>query len=173
MKGKIILVEGPDCTGKTTLCNQLINRHSFYYKHLTRPVDVESLYIQLIKELKKAKKTGMNIVIDRAYISNIVYANVFQDAGVLSNKLRLKINKLVDMIIICLPSNKLEYLKKFNGLKESRKELYNDMEKVYDEFEKSFNLAFLKHKKVLRYNYQLQSLDTLDQYVDQEIISNL
>lgn len=77
------------------------------------------------------------------------------------------------MIIICLPSNKLEYLKKFNRLKKSRKELYNDMEEVYDEFEKSFNLTFLKHKKVLRYNYQLQSLDTLDQYVDQEIISNL
>lgn len=173
MKGKIILIEGPDCTGKTTLCNQLINRHSFYYKHLTRPVDVEALYIQLIKELKKAKKTGMNIVIDRAYISNIVYANVFQDAGVLSNKLRLKINKLVDMIIICLPSNKLEYLKKFNGLKESRKELYDNMEEVYDEFERSFNLNFLKHKKVLRYNYQLQSLDTLDQYVDQEIIGKL
>lgn len=173
MKGKIILIEGPDCTGKTTLCDQLINRHGFYYKHLKRPVDVELLYTQLIKELKKAKKVGMNIVIDRAYISNIVYANVFQDAGVLSNKLRLKINKLVDMIIICLPSNKLEYLKKFNRLKKSRKELYNDMEEVYDEFEKSFNLTFLKHKKVLRYNYQLQSLDTLDQYVDQEIISNL
>lgn len=73
----IVILEGPDGSGKTTLCNNLVAKG---YKHISNlprewpeQYDIyEYLFLKLIKNYN-------NVVIDRSFISEIVYRIVKQD----------------------------------------------------------------------------------------------
>lgn len=129
----IVLIEGPDGTGKTTLAKILRDKYDFIYIHLGPCADIEKTYKELISKLKRYKEFKVNAVIDRAVYSNYVYSEIF-GGDKLSSKKCGKFLRLVDKIIMCLPKNKELYLKEFNNLKKERAELYNEMGQVYDKF---------------------------------------
>lgn len=142
-----VLVEGPDCTGKTTLCEDIASR-GFNYIHLSKTDDVNELYVNLTKELDN----NYNNVIDRAVISNKVYQTVFGDGEIVRDDIRDEFLLKIDLIIICLPRDKKRYLRFFNKTKSIRSELYDNMNDIYDEFERSFNYDFLKGIMIQRYD---------------------
>lgn len=102
-KGKLIVVEGPDGAGKTTLCNKLSdaivlkanlksivyslpNKQSFGYRKMrdlltkvNTPTDLlQSIMIVNTKELlvnqvKDALENNINVILDRWLISTIIY----------------------------------------------------------------------------------------------------
>lgn len=102
-KGKLIVVEGPDGSGKTTLCNKLSdnivlkanlksivyslpNKQSFGYRKMRNlltkvntPTDLlQSIMIVNMKELlinqvKEALDSNINVILDRWLISTIIY----------------------------------------------------------------------------------------------------
>lgn len=128
----VVLLEGPDGTGKTTLAEQFKTR-DFEYWHFSRMEDVEATYKQIIKDLEIAKKEQRNIVIDRLFISNWVYQTVFKDGQIVSSETVKKVLSLIDSIIFCYPRNPksvAEYLKRFKKLKTERAEDYSDMTEV-------------------------------------------
>lgn len=142
----IILFEGPDGTGKTTLAKNLANRlidnkETCLFIHCTnnsqdKNVTVEEGYERLLKDLNYWRSLGYNVIIDRAWVSNIVYSSVFEpDATHISNKLSEELFKAVDKAIICLPADKARYMKQFENLAKNREEAYTEnMDKVYDLF---------------------------------------
>lgn len=142
----IYLLEGPDGTGKSTLAKLLIDfsfraKKSCMYYHCTSTsqstsLSVEKAYKIFLKDLKKWRAFDYDVVIDRAWVSNIVYTQVY-DPGKkhVSDKLSKKLFDAVDKAIICLPKNKEEYLKRFYELAQQRDEAYVDrMDKIYDKF---------------------------------------
>lgn len=131
---KIILVEGPDCSGKTTICNSIVDNFNFKCLHLSKLKDnqsVDEFYINFIDNLKIQKQNNMNIVLDRAYISNIIYSTVFKQDETISRYLMDELKKLIDIIILCIP-DKDKYITHFNNIKNQRFELYDNMNDIYD-----------------------------------------
>lgn len=164
----IILIEGPDGVGKTTLALKLKNLYSCEYIHSPTVSDVESYYKQLILKIYSVKEQGGNLVIDRASISNKIYTTVFGDTTLLSNKSREEFENNVDLIIYCLPYDREEYLNTFNQLKNNRWEKYQQMGKIYDEFEKEYELN-KSNNKVMRYDYRHDSVQTIIARVEKKV----
>lgn len=126
-----VLIEGPDGSGKTTLCDEFIKR-GYHYIHLSRPDgDVDGYMMKAL-----AESDGYDdVVIDRGVISNLVYSTVFKDTDIVSSDVMYEMISCMDLIILAIPSNKERYLSDFNKLKTGRVELYNDMEKIYDAYD--------------------------------------
>lgn len=168
----IILVEGPDGTGKTTLCEEL-KKKGFEYIHLGKEREVNLVYNKLIKYLQD-NKDRKDIVIDRAYISNIIYSNIYGDSGYISLENLLKIHNLIDLIILTIPKDKERYLNHFYKLKNIRKELYSSMEKVYDLYldRNSYNFL-LQDKTYIIYDMFNDSLESLQQRINEGDFKNV
>lgn len=156
----IILVEGPDGSGKTTLCNVFVKDYGFEYIHLGPQKDIEKTYKDLIEKLKNIKK---DVVIDRAMLSNLVYSEIYGGQKLSTDK-RAEFWMLLDEIILCLPKNKNEYLNEFSKLKEEREELYKDkMETVYNFFNEFTDVCV---------RYDRFKVKDVKKYVDNIVQSN-
>lgn len=138
-QGKIILIEGPDSTGKTSLYNAINNLTKAAYIHITKPKeDTEQayldMYVNTLEAAKLIKATGQYVVLDRHLISNIIYDRIFENI-VRDNKDFIEtMFKTIDCFVMSLPSNKEIYLKKFEEMKSTREELYKDMSSIYDAY---------------------------------------
>lgn len=155
----VVLIEGPDGTGKSTLAKVFTDRYGFNYIHLGPQADIEETYKKLIGTLKASKN---DTVIDRAILSNEVYSEIY-GGTVLSDKKYAEMIHLVDRVIMCLPKDKDKYLKEFDKLKGEREELYKSgMEKVYN--------LFSRYKGVSRYDRF--EVEDVNNYVDSFIQSN-
>ena len=140
----IYLLEGPDGTGKTTLARNLVNKsisekHTCLFFHCTNTSakkTAEVGYSEFLEDLKNWRALDYDVVIDRAWVSNIVYTTVYEpEKEHVSEELAEKLFAAVDKAIICLPKNKSKYLMNFEKLAKSRDEAYtSDMDKIYDMF---------------------------------------
>lgn len=132
---KIILVEGPDGSGKSTLCLDIMNRYKASYIHSSRPKNKNDIHGQFIHNMSAAhliKETGCDVILDRHFLSQIVYQGVFEDQGTIERFSATAFINSIDKIVLCIPSNKEKYLERFNKLKSDRYELYQNMEDVYE-----------------------------------------
>lgn len=143
----IVLIEGPDCAGKTTLCENFI-KNGFDYIHLGKLKFIEKEYNNLINKLNPKN----NVIIDRAVLSNLIYSKIFSDTKCLSKKLKDKFLSLISIIIIALPLDKKRYLNNFNKIKTMRDEEYLTMDKIYDMFEDIITTTNKMHKPIIRYD---------------------
>lgn len=130
---KVILLEGVDGCGKTTIAHSLINNHNYNYIHLSKlqpEQNIDEYYSTVIDIVRSYKKLNYNLVIDRGFITNLIYCHIFNDPKVISTEHSIELFNLIDLIIIGLPSY-AEYTEDFKKLCETRYELYNDMSQVY------------------------------------------
>lgn len=139
MAGKIILIEGPDSTGKTSLYNAIYDLSKSDYLHASRyeignDKAYETLYHNTLDAALLLRKAGHTVVLDRHLISNIIYdavfENVFHDNGDFIEQMLGSI----DAVVMSLPKDKTIYLKKFEEMKASRAELYGEMATIYDAY---------------------------------------
>lgn len=163
----IYLLEGPDGTGKTTLARMLVNKAIdnkrtclfFHCTNTSAKKPAEEAYTDFLHDLENWKKLDYDVVIDRAWVSNIVYTQVFEpDQKHVSDELAEKLFKAVDKAIICLPKNREKYLMNFARLAESRDEAYNRMEDIYDKFD-SFAEKHCRYDMFCHYMEKLEKLD--------------
>lgn len=138
-QGKIILIEGPDSTGKTSLYNAINNLTKAAYIHITKPKDdTEQSYLDMYKNTLEAAKliraTGQYVVLDRHLISNIIYDRIFENIIRDNADFVKEMFETIDCFIMSLPSDKEIYLKKFEEMKSTREELYKDMSSIYDAY---------------------------------------
>ena len=186
MKTKLIIVEGMDNTGKTTL----INRLSVYLKkthnakvdiiHLTKPPadvkkeDVElymqSYYDNLIDQLLNIKYyiSYDYIILDRGYISEYVYGPLYRDR----NRLDITLTNLIydkrlmnlygdNIFLILLNSEYNSFLSaKEDG--ESLSKINNDLlnkERIL--FQTGFFNSLFKNKQIYHVNQGDEFVDIL------------
>lgn len=82
----IILVEGPDCAGKTTYCDWLVKEHRYEHVHFgTFECNPLPNYLELLNSLDSTD----DVVIDRMWPSELVYGITLRGVERLQNSYRM------------------------------------------------------------------------------------
>jgi len=138
----IIILEGGDATGKTTLAKEI----GGHYIHATYNKDLAGYMVKYHLDLLEAAvilSESSQVVIDRWRMSEVVYGNVFRDGPEQRHRtleLYNRANNLGATFVCCHPMNKQDYISHFNEVKKNRLEMYNDMIDVYDEYERQIKI---------------------------------
>lgn len=140
MVSGVILLEGPDGSGKTTLANRLIKLFGGgTYIHLTyrfkdRMPDYHGAMLR--KAIRLARK-GELVIIDRLHISEAIYAKVYRHGSKWPWMLET-FNYLCEkhniIKVLCVPKDVNQGLNWFNKAKEERPEMYDDITDVIKEY---------------------------------------
>jgi adenylate kinase family enzyme len=133
----IIVLEGPDGAGKTTLAEaiQKINP-KVRYLHLTyRWKNRAPLYYNaaLMHALQLAEKCEAPVIIDRWWPSEMIYAKVFRGGSTFPTYARILDRMLIrfgGVYVFCVPSDETAYKRQFIELTETRSEMYTSVEKM-------------------------------------------
>lgn len=145
----MIIVEGCDNTGKSTLVKQLCEEmpELVYVPHGPRPpVSAESYYKELVDILNRPDNS--RVIVDRFLLSELVYGPILRDKVILDEKQLSYINKLLTIkkpfIIICnRPTSRI--LETFS----ERDQLDGVRNKVED-IQVKFYETFLEYKRNIR-----------------------
>jgi thymidylate kinase len=138
---KIVILEGADGTGKTTLAEALVDE-GYAYIHCTYNAQlIGHMTGYFIGVLSSAIHIARDrpVVIDRWRMSELVYGNVFR-AGPENPYATDFLFQMADDARVhyafCHPKakNRGLYLKEFEKLKAERKEMYDKMGGVYDAY---------------------------------------
>lgn len=100
----IIIIEGPDGSGKTTLAEKLSRQTGYPVVHRSQPKTEEEKK-QMLASYLGAIETGKNIIFDRCWYSEMVYGPVMRDESVISYPemyfIEEKLTKHGALIIYC------------------------------------------------------------------------
>lgn len=96
----MLVIEGPDMCGKTTLCHKLLadedlQNYGFIYKHFSKPPPGFRSPYSYIRELNGAA------VADRFHLSEVVYASVRGDKSLVSPKAYNCIQQSTFTVLLC------------------------------------------------------------------------
>tara|TARA_R110002126_G_scaffold63580_8_gene162916 strand:- start:596 stop:1588 length:993 start_codon:yes stop_codon:yes gene_type:complete len=182
MKG-LIVIDGCDGTGKTTLAEAIIRRFDGVYIHNTYrwPTKMPLYHTAALHRALKLSRTRL-VVIDRLWMSEAIYAEVYRNGSPWPQMGRM-IDRIVRKsggvyILTQSPSNHKE---KFDKLKTEREEMYDDVELVRQRFDQLFQgglsgndrdyaqqlsvFGMRLRNDVLPYRYDIEGKD-LDSYID-------
>lgn len=160
-KGLIIMLEGPDQSGKTTLALCLVRQLKAIYDHGSRPNNGDFLnyHLDKLQHAVNQAEFGHIVVLDRCYISHEVYGNLF-DGGTRYDARRMHeelLNEVVDsdlkmLLVYCRTDRKFD----LNG----RPEIFDDSDgrvtNYYDEVMNWYASRMIgKQLQYYRYDYQI------------------
>ena len=101
----IILLEGPDCSGKTTLARHLVNEHGARYIHCRRDKNIWRLQTGALRLAARWAEKGL-VVLDRHWISECIYGKVFRGSSAFPHSAR-SIRRMLDrfgtLTVLCVP----------------------------------------------------------------------
>ena len=136
-KGLVIL-EGPDGCGKTTLAEFLRDNYGAHIIHSTWSKTLEPRMLNYMEEtLDQALEIAKNqlVVLDRHWLSELVYADVYRGGSSLQDYHQkahdaLKFHDVFTNVVYCLPHD-LELARlHFDKMKAEREEMYTDITEV-------------------------------------------
>lgn len=81
----IIMIEGPDGSGKTTLAQRLAKQTGFVYEHRSKPKDEEERR-NMLSGYYYGVTSDKNLIWDRCWYSEIVYGGVMRDQSVITTE---------------------------------------------------------------------------------------
>ena len=139
-ENKVIIIEGPDFSGKSTLAQDLMQRYrNHVYIHCAVTPDIYALHTTAITNAFNLSK-DFTVIIDRLHYSELVYGPIFR------NGVSYDVQKFDDLYssknipnlykVLCLPPKEIV----LNGFKKRAAaggEMFNTVEKVYDEYAKN------------------------------------
>lgn len=147
----IVLVEGPDRCGKSTLTKRLMDKHpNHVYIHNAVVDDICSLHSNALEAALTASKTHW-VFIDRMHLSENVYGTLFRDGPSYDTE---TFDKLLAEIpnmhkILCI-IDKDTALKLHSENKAN--EMFDDISKVYDKYLET-------DSSWTRYSWQTDTID--------------
>ena len=139
---QIIVLDGPDAVGKTTLANKIIEMYpNTKYLHLTyrfkdKIFDYHTAAIRLASKWAKTH----NVIIDRWWPTEACYATVYRGSsdwplqGRFHDRLALKFGAVY---VMCLPDHTT--LKRFERMKQERDEMYESIDELCKVYSKLFH----------------------------------
>lgn len=129
----MIIIEGLDGTGKTTLANDLLNKN---YILINNNLTSESHYDKYVNIIKTS---DINSVSDRSFISEIVYGKILSGTTKLSEEEFINLVKLYSeyetKIIYLYASKKILLERRKDDFKDS-KVIFHLYQELMDEFER-------------------------------------
>lgn len=147
MKGLIVVVEGLERTGKTTLCKEFEKRGFVYFKDFNRInkhicLGMESRLDTTLTFLQNLSENGVNVVVDRLHLSEYAYGKIFRK-GYSANVdyIDNAISKLNSVLIYCKDSDFEEYKNRM-----LLKYTPEQVKKLSEEFEYYFDKSEIKNK---------------------------
>lgn len=138
-KHPIIVLEGGDGCGKTTLAEKLCDYVGGHYIHLTyRFRDGMYRYHGAALKMALLRAEHQPVVIDRWWPTELAYASAYRGGSkwplMYRHLHRVALRHGVSYVF-CLPEDRRHYLKHFDTLRTQREEMYDTgMGRVYDEF---------------------------------------
>lgn len=154
MKGLIVVVEGLERTGKTTLCKEFEKRGFVYFKDVNRinknhPAGLESRLDTTLTFLQNLSENGVNVVVDRLHLSEYAYSKTFRsNVGTARNVdyIDNAISKLNSVLIYCKAENDEEYknrmLLKYN---------YDQVDSLINSFDYYSEKSEIKNKFIFEF----------------------
>lgn len=152
----IILIEGPDGSGKTTLAERLAFDYKGIILHQTyRFKDKIPIYHGAI--LKKALKLSKEklVILDRLHISEYIYGKVFRNEKRWPWMLKTFNSLCKELnipIIMCLPLSLQQGLEWFEKAKTERPEMFDNIKQVIEEYIQYYEN---NKKSIIMYNKEI------------------
>jgi thymidylate kinase len=129
----IIILEGADGVGKTTLAQELKRRFGGHYVHLRRHKVLFNWWFAALSYARKRKKESL-VVIDRHWPSHLIYQSVYDDCVHLDSvapTAHTMFTKLGGIYVFCVPSDIDSVVRRHAKLAAERVEMYSEgMDKV-------------------------------------------
>lgn len=153
MKFPIIILEGCDCSGKTTLANAIMTAYpNHVYIHNAVADDIGALHRNALYNAIELSNTHC-VIIDRLYLSEYVYGNIFR------NDPSYCIDDMVDIIKNCDNiKHILCHIDKDSVIEMHRKrkniEMFDDVSQVWEMYNTLINRTDL-----MVYNWKTDLLD--------------
>ena len=146
----IILLEGADGTGKTTLANYIAKElNGMVFHAIYRPeINMEVYHKDLLTFARVFSNMGIPIILDRWALSEIVYGNIFRDGPSYDAETLLHQD---DITYIYCHNDDVVSNHKRNS--KTRKEMFDDMSAVasfYDEYINTSDIPW----HIYDFNYQ-------------------
>jgi len=129
----IVILEGPDGAGKTTLGQYMAKSLNGAYLHLSYrwPDHMFEYHTAAIRyAIRLANKTKAPVIIDRWWPSESLYAAEFRGGSKWPHMGRMMdriARKHAAMYVYCLPMDLVAYEKRFEKLRAERKEMYDSV----------------------------------------------
>ena len=162
MKGLIVVVEGLERTGKTTLCKEFEERGFVYFKDFNRInkhlcSGMESRLDTTLTFLQNLSENGVNVVVDRLHLSEYAYGKIFRKGHAANvDYIDNAISKLNSVLILCKFDNDEEYKNRM-----LLKYTPEQVRKLSEEFEYYFDKSEIKNK----FEYEFSKYD-VSKYVN-------
>lgn len=144
----LILVEGVDCAGKTSLINLLSNALSFHVVKGSSFEHSQCDNTELFSKFKEMTKERM-VVFDRFIYSNEVYAQLYDDFAILTDEQRREIeNDISSRALLVYLEADIDVL---TSRMNSRGDDYVTVDRlqiIKDKYEESLNKITLDHIRI-------------------------
>ena len=168
MKGLIVVVEGLERTGKTTLCKEFEKRGFVYFKDFNRInkhicLGMESRLDTTLTFLQNLSENGVNVVVDRLHLSEYAYGKIFRKGHSANvDYIDNAISKLNSVLIYC-KDNDFEEYKNRMILKYTPEQV----KKLSEEFEYYFDKSEIKNK--FEYDFVQYDVSKYVNYIFEQI----
>lgn len=170
----IVILEGPDGVGKSTLAKAIVDYHHgkcyYVHAHYRWAHQMHLYHGAILRRALRKYHAGMPVVIDRLWISELIYGAIYRDGNYSHDYFHLidqfcRAAKI--MTVFCLPYDFDSYFDRYWQLKQERYEMYE-----LDERFKQIAYAYvnlyndMKHRPdILRYTIEEHGKDlTLGKY---------
>lgn len=101
-----IIIEGPDCSGKSTLISQTFRDHIVVHNGVYRsPIEAFDAYLNQIPD-PAILKGSTPLVLDRSYISEQIYGPIYRQRGLDDFQVRLlesAYRRIKAVVVLCTP----------------------------------------------------------------------
>jgi len=157
MKG-IIIIEGSDASGKTTLAQRLANEYNGIIIHQTYRFKnkIPIFHAAILRKALKLSKKQL-VILDRLHISEYIYGKVFRNEKRwpwMLNQFNRFCQKMNIPIILCIPESIEQGKKWFEKTKQERFEMFEDMSEILKEYI-DYSKKHQFDKNVITYNREL------------------